>query len=218
MQEKGKEDLATHVSKNKNGKRRWKNVKVLVIDEISMLSGDFFDKLEFVARRVRKSDLPFGGVQLLLCGDFLQLPPVEKDSTKSYTYAFESGSWETCVNICIQLKKVFRQIGDDTFVNLLNEIRVGNLTQNALQLLQKSCVYETKLASNNNKISENVEATKLFPLKKDVESENIRRLALISEKSVYFEANDTSKFGPTFIATLDKSCPAPKTLELKVNK
>ncbi|XP_043272569.1 ATP-dependent DNA helicase PIF1 isoform X4 [Venturia canescens] len=56
----------------------WRKTKHLVIDEISMVDGDFFDKMEAVARHIRKNDKPFGGIQLILCGDFFQLPPVSK--------------------------------------------------------------------------------------------------------------------------------------------
>lgn len=57
----------------------WRKCRCLIIDEISMIDGDFFDKMEEVARAVRKSQKPFGGLQLVVCGDFLQLPPVAKD-------------------------------------------------------------------------------------------------------------------------------------------
>lgn len=56
--------------------KRWKAAAVLVVDEVSMLDGFTFDKLELIARRVRHTDRPFGGIQVVLAGDFLQLPPV----------------------------------------------------------------------------------------------------------------------------------------------
>ncbi len=61
---------------------QWKKCRCLIIDEISMIDAEFFDKLEAVARAVRKSKKPFGGIQLVLCGDFLQLPPVSKEGEK----------------------------------------------------------------------------------------------------------------------------------------
>ena len=85
--------------------------QVLVIDEISMISGQLFDKLELVARTVRKNQRPFGGVQLVLSGDFLQLPPVK--ATKP---TFRADTWEKCVDLRIVLTKVFRQQGDPTFI------------------------------------------------------------------------------------------------------
>ncbi len=60
--------------------QQWKNCQHLIIDEISMIDSEFFDKVEAVARAVRKNEKPFGGIQLIVCGDFLQLPPVIKQS------------------------------------------------------------------------------------------------------------------------------------------
>lgn len=61
----------------------WRKCKRLIIDEISMVDGEYFEKIEAVARYIRKNDKPFGGIQLILCGDFLQLPPIIKQNTKS---------------------------------------------------------------------------------------------------------------------------------------
>lgn len=68
--------LLKKLASNKKATSRWKKVKVLIIDEVSMVDGDLFDKLEEIARKVRKKDLPFGGIQLVITGDFFQLPPV----------------------------------------------------------------------------------------------------------------------------------------------
>ena len=64
----------------------WKQCHCLIIDEISMIEADFFDKLEAVARVVRRRREPFGGIQLVLCGDFLQLPPVTKKGDRRYCF------------------------------------------------------------------------------------------------------------------------------------
>lgn len=69
---------------------QWKKCRCLIIDEISMIDAEYFDKLEAVARAVRNSRKPFGGIQLVLCGDFLQLPPVAKDGEKKQ-YCFQVG-------------------------------------------------------------------------------------------------------------------------------
>lgn len=58
--------------------QQWRNCQHLIIDEISMIDSELFDKIEAVARAVRKCDAPFGGIQLIICGDFLQLPPVNR--------------------------------------------------------------------------------------------------------------------------------------------
>ena len=75
----GNRDIDTlykKIIKMNNIKKRWINTKVLIIDEISMMNGDVFDKLEILAKKIRKIDEPFGGIQIILSGDFLQLPPI----------------------------------------------------------------------------------------------------------------------------------------------
>ena len=95
--------------------------KVLVIDEISVLDAEMFDKLAEVARRFRCSDKPFGGLQLILVGDFLQLPPVSTP-TEPRKFCFESKAWAECVQHVIELRKPFRQ-ADTDFVSMLNAAR-----------------------------------------------------------------------------------------------
>lgn len=68
---------------------QWRHCKTLVVDEVSMLEGRFFQKLERVARLVRRTDRPFGGIQLVLCGDFLQLPPISRHGEPSAVYCFQ---------------------------------------------------------------------------------------------------------------------------------
>ena len=77
------------LAKRQNVKQQWIKCKHLIIDEISMVQADYFDKIEAVARYIRKSDLPFGGIQLIICGDFLQLPPVITDSKIKKKFCFQ---------------------------------------------------------------------------------------------------------------------------------
>lgn len=78
---------------------QWRKCRCLVIDEISMIDAEYFDKLEAVARRVRNNRKPFGGIQLVLCGDFLQLPPVTKDGEKRQ-YCFQVGGNSLLLDLC----------------------------------------------------------------------------------------------------------------------
>jgi ATP-dependent DNA helicase PIF1 len=107
-------DLINKVKNNRTVSKRWKKTKVsfsllsfsflflfnsssfqtLIIDEISMLSPDLFDKLDAIAKAVRKSERPFGGVQLILCGDFFQLPPVTKGKVVD-RFCFDARTWNT---------------------------------------------------------------------------------------------------------------------------
>jgi ATP-dependent DNA helicase PIF1 len=104
---------------------KWMRVRALVVDEVSMLDGNLFDKIEALARKFKGNDRPFGGIQLLLVGDFLQLPPVGKNG--AVKFAFEAKSWDKCVDVHVELKEVFRQ-SDKAFVSALNSIRWGKVT------------------------------------------------------------------------------------------
>jgi ATP-dependent DNA helicase PIF1 len=79
----------------------------LIFVSVSMLDGDLFDKLETVARTLRKGHEPFGGIQLIVTGDFFQLPPVAKSS--AVKFAFEADTWKQAVKHTFNLNKVFRQ-------------------------------------------------------------------------------------------------------------
>jgi ATP-dependent DNA helicase PIF1 len=117
---------------------RWRTAVVLVVDECSMVDPVFFDQLEAVARIVRKSDAPFGGIQVVLSGDFFQLPPVLKErgfgaargaAPPRPSILFECAAWHRVVaSRVVELTETFRQM-DPEFVAALEEVRSGNMTQ-----------------------------------------------------------------------------------------
>ena len=81
--------------------------------------------MERVARAVRGNDRPFGGLQLILCGDFLQLPPVTKETDqKEVRFCFQSPAWERCVHVSFELTQVHRQ-SDPVFIEILQNVRIG---------------------------------------------------------------------------------------------
>lgn len=137
--------------------QKWRKCKHLIIDEISMVDGAFFEKLEAVARYVRKNDKPFGGIQLILCGDFLQLPPVVEKGKTGKRFCFQSSCWEKCIELCFELKQVHRQT-DSEFVTILNNIRIGRvtkeisdrLTSTARQKIESDGILATRLCSHTN--------------------------------------------------------------------
>ena len=101
-------ELVKKIKRNQKAKLRWMRTKVLIIDEISMVDGDLFDKLEGIARIIRNNGRPFGGIQLVITGDFFQLPPVP-DYGRIAKFAFDAGTWNTSIEHTIGLTQVFRQ-------------------------------------------------------------------------------------------------------------
>lgn len=108
----GKDDVQTLVRKirqNPKAKNRWLKTKVLIIDEISMVDGDLFDKLSQIGRTLRNNGRPWGGIQLVITGDFFQLPPVPERGARDAKFAFEAATWNTSIDHTIGLTEVFRQ-------------------------------------------------------------------------------------------------------------
>eukprot|EP00903_Cladosiphon_okamuranus_P022385 g20588.t2 len=126
-------ELVGRVQRSRNAQKRWSMCEVLVIDEISMMEADLFDKLNIVAQRMKGNSRPFGGVQLVLCGDFFQLPPIGigRGSTK---FCFQAKTWDTSVDQSIVLKQVFRQ-KDPFFLKILHEMREGRVSPEAEKIL-----------------------------------------------------------------------------------
>lgn len=154
---------------------RWRKLQTLIIDEVSMLSPELFDKLEQIARDVRRTrnkrvlngqdadELPFGGIQLILSGDFLQLPVVG-----SQNFCFESESWKKCITHEIELTEIMRQ-NDSQFQELLNNIRYGNCTSEVKQLLQQRVNIEL-----TNELG--IKPTRIYTTNRDVDVINEQEL------------------------------------------
>ena len=117
------------------GFNRVKRCEVLVIDEISMLPGRQFEFVEFLFRRLRGRDVPFGGCQVIATGDFLQLPPVRTSETERYDWAFQSPAWAAAEFRTFVLEKVRRQ-DEPGFVRALADFRVGRVWGDSARLLQ----------------------------------------------------------------------------------
>lgn len=108
----GKEDVPSLVKKirrNAKAKNRWLRTHTLIIDEVSMVDGDLFDKLSQIARTIRNNGRSWGGIQLVITGDFFQLPPVPDGGKKDVKFAFEAATWDTSIDHTIGLTQVFRQ-------------------------------------------------------------------------------------------------------------
>ncbi|KAK5627608.1 hypothetical protein RRF57_003323 [Xylaria bambusicola] len=131
----GKEDVPSLVKKirrNAKAKNRWLRTKTLIIDEVSMVDGDLFDKLSQIAREIRNNGRAFGGIQLVITGDFFQLPPVPDGGKKEAKFAFDAATWNTSIDHTIGLTQVFRQ-KDPQFAGMLNEMRLGKISDDTVQ-------------------------------------------------------------------------------------
>ncbi|XP_017047634.1 ATP-dependent DNA helicase PIF1 [Drosophila ficusphila] len=195
-----------------NSAQTWRKCKRLIIDEISMVDGQFFEKIEAVARHIRRNDRPFGGIQLILCGDFLQLPPVTKSdfgaaasSGSQRRFCFQSSAWETCIQCVYELKQVHRQ-SDPEFVKILNHLRIGHVNDSMTSRLASTS--KQKIEGNG------ILATQLCSHTNDANSINESKLENLDGDKVLFKAED-SDAGMT--KTLDQQIQAPSQLYLKVN-
>jgi ATP-dependent exoDNAse (exonuclease V) alpha subunit len=117
------------------GFERVRDCKVLVIDEVSMLPGRQLDFVDFLFRRLRECDESFGGCQVIVTGDFLQLPPVRKGEAEPYDWAFQSRSWQEAGFKTFLLTQVRRQ-ADPAFVRALADFRVGRVWGDTARILQ----------------------------------------------------------------------------------
>ena len=140
------------------GFNRVRRCEVLVIDEISMLPGRQFDFVEFLFRRLRGRDEPFGGCQVIVVGDFLQLPPVRTAESEPYDWAFLSPAWEAAQFKTLVLEKVRRQ-DEPQFVKALGDFRLGRVRGESARLLQ-SRVRSNPPASMPRLFTHNVQVDK----------------------------------------------------------
>jgi ATP-dependent DNA helicase PIF1 len=201
------EEMVRAVSRNHETVTRWRRTKVLIIDEVSMLDGDTFDRLEAVARRVRGGSEPFGGVQLVMTGDFLQLPPVSKSTTRK-PYAFEARSWKAVVQREMELTRVFRQ-GDHEFAEVLNQLRWGIVSERASEMLRSRWGARVSF-------SHGVQATHLLSHRADVDRLNARELDALPLPECVHEADDSSSGELPPVGALESMFLAPKSLRLRV--
>ncbi|ESU24641.1 putative helicase [Flavobacterium enshiense DK69] len=135
--------LSRHFNMGAQKRAVIRNMELLVIDEVSMLRADTLDAMDFMMRKVRRNERPFGGVQVLYIGDLLQLPPVVKNEEwnvlqKYYRgmFFFHSHVIQQFPPLYIELDKIFRQT-DDVFISVLNNLRNNTITQNDIEVLNQ---------------------------------------------------------------------------------
>lgn len=178
--------LVANISKNPKTKRRWKKTEILVIDEISMMPPDLFEKMDAIGKKIRNSLKPWGGIQLILCGDYFQLPPVSKgfggisgEMKLPGRFAFESPLWKSCSLKPTVLTKIERQT-DQEFQMVLNECRIGTPSTRTIELLKRRQGLDWK--------KQLIKPTLLFSRNADVDSINEKNIHALKKPLRRMEA------------------------------
>jgi ATP-dependent DNA helicase PIF1 len=198
----------TDFMKVKSRRKQWKDLQVLVLDEASMVSGEFFDLLSDAVSEIRKDPRPFGGIQLIMCGDFLQLSPIaprnsdieqmvtalqdkeglhEQDAREllflNRGFLFQAHHWQRAGFQVVELDQVFRQ-QNKKFVDILQDIRKGQVPQSTLHFLRTKC--ERPLPPNQF----GIRPTILHSKNKDVARDNLAELNRLRGETVIYESAD----------------------------
>ena len=207
---------------NKRQRELIRSVEVVIIDEISMVRSDLFWAVDYRLRQVsqgRNKKLPFGGKQVILVGDFYQLPPVIKSeeeerfirNTYGGEFAFQTDIWERGGFQCFCLKTVHRQSHDDLFLSILNHIRHNDLeTRDLVDPETKELLTVQEILNKYADIRRPLDVTPVCLCTTNREANILNALA--NEKS--------DGVGRTFTAVIkgifsSKDYPTPAKLELK---
>jgi ATP-dependent exoDNAse (exonuclease V) alpha subunit len=202
------DDEIEKLAKNDRIKRNFKNVKVLVIDEVSMLHAHQLDLVDRITRVLLDFTKPFGGLQVVLCGDFFQLPPVSRGEQSRF--AFESRAWQDGdFTICYLSEQYRQQDQDDALLSVLSAIRRGIFSGDEAEEVKQP------LRSRYKKDPEGaVPPTRLYARNINVDSINERELVGLNAEEKRFAMD--AKGLKQLVEGLKKSCLAPEELVLKV--
>jgi ATP-dependent DNA helicase PIF1 len=203
IMEGGLEKTIERALKDKRLKKRLRATNVLVIDEISMISGKALQAAENISRLVREKQIPWGGVKVIAVGDFGQLPPVNSYGNEK-DWAFLSEAWRKSSFRVAFLQTVMRS-KDLEFLEVLNLIRDGYVTDKVTRFLNLRV----------KDLGEKFDGTLLFPHRQSVEEYNLKELEGLSGKTYSFktEYNGSQKY----LEQIKKTAPIPEILKLKLN-
>lgn len=173
---------------------------ILIIDEISMLHDFRLDMVDRVAREVRGEDIPFGGIQVILCGDFFQLPPVNRREAVQGSFVVNANAWQELDPVIIYLSEQYRQ-DDDDYLEILTAIRAGDIRRRHAEKLLKR---------QNQNIGE---ATELHTTNVDVDAINQQKLDQLPGEEHRYVMTTTGS--ASYVEGLKRSCLAGEELVLK---
>ena len=192
-------------------KKRIRNTNILIIDEISMLPPFVLSLVDSICRKIKENNLPFGGLQVVLVGDFFQLPPVSrpqfgalKESNDSQFFSYSADIWREAQFVTCYLSEQYRQ-DDQTFLSLLKAIRRNQFNREDLAILLSR-------HTANNAEPDNI--VKLFSHNFDVDNVNEAKLKTLKgvEKNYLMTGSGSKKM----IEALKRGCLSPELLKLKL--
>ena len=176
---------------------------VLIIDEVSMLHDFRLDMVEEVCRLVREEEAPFGGLQVVLSGDFYQLPPVNRSESRHGGFVTESNAWDELEPVICYLEEQHRQ-EDDTLLEILTALRTNDLRRRHAEALLKRKMMRTPFDEP---------VTELYTRNVNVDAVNQAKLEAMEGELHEYEMESTGRKGA--VESLKKSCLAPEVLQLK---
>jgi len=199
--------FAFYIKKNEAKYKRYLNTDILIVDEISMADFEYFTTFNLVAQLVRdRRGIPFGGIQIVVCGDFFQLGPVQKNR-KTTRFIFEDIVWDQMVSKIVHFTQVYRQTNGD-FIDMLHKIRVGNVTDDMVARIKAT--EEHKLVNDKG-----IKPTILFCRNVDVDAINISGIKRLNGEEHVFDC--TTYFADDECKQLyGKSFTLPENITLKV--
>jgi ATP-dependent exoDNAse (exonuclease V) alpha subunit len=198
-------ELLAVLKEKKYLQTRFAGTDVLILDEISMFDAGRLDAVDTVLRTIRGSSAPFGGIQVVLSGDFFQLPPITRDKAP-VQFAFEAEVWKKMPDLAVcYLDQVFRQTNHDPLLSILQEIRSGELSDDAIEQLQ---------ARIEEQLPDTLTPTRLYTHNVDVDLINLGELKKLSGEQKTFYMTATGK--KDALVFLKKYCMAPEELTLKI--
>ena len=175
---------------------------VLIIDEISMLHDYRLDMINEICQIVRDDDRPFGGIQIVLCGDFFQLPPVNRDDSRQGGFVTGSTVWAELDIVVCYLNEQHRQ-DDQTFLSILNALRNGDIRRHHAEILMERI--DADLDGDG--------ITELHTVNVDVDAINEGRLSVLPGETHYYQMQSTGS--ENYVQRLKSSCLALERLALK---
>ncbi len=203
-----KETLKRHFQFNATRQSLFRNLELLIIDEVSMLRADMLDAMDWTLRNVRRNNQPFGGVQVLFIGDLLQLPPVIKQEEwhilknhYSGIFFFHAKVMQEQAPLYIELTKIYRQ-DDENFIRILNNLRNNKVGQEDQNLLNKYVQPHFDPTKHDGFITLTTHNSKADQM-------NAVALKELAGKSVEYKAEISGEFPPHLF-------PLEETLELKI--